>query len=231
MKHTCRSATCFFAATLFVHIAHNTIVIVDHRYVANAMASADSGCKIPAEAMANDITNIKLPDWTNAVKNNPIQKNIHGFICAYSVKSTISVTKANQSFIKEKAKKIIPKLNINLLIVITLLRLVRKANQIAPKNINGKANIETFKLNHTIHKTELVIMVPMLDQRITANADVRERIHVHTNASTSTETMFELCNIVVINIQLQKDFGTDEVNFFSKFLNHPLVTEEMACSK
>jgi hypothetical protein len=66
---------------------------------------------------------------------------------------------------------------------------------------------------------------------MTANADVSERIHVHTKASTSTETTFELCNIVVINIQLQKDFKTDDVNFFNKFLNHQLVNEETACSK
>jgi hypothetical protein len=147
------------------------------------------------------------------------------------VKSTISVINANQSFIKEKAKKIIPKLNKNLLIVIILFRRVKKANQTAPKNINGNANIETFKLNHTIHRAELVIMVPILDQRITANADVSERIHVQTNASTSTETTFELCNIVVIKIQLKKDLRTDEVNLFNKFLNHQFVTEETACSK
>ena len=231
MKHTCRSATCFFAATLFDHIAHNTIVIVDPKYVANATASAASGCKTPAETMANDIINIRLPDWINTVNINQIQKNIHGLICVYSVKSTISVTKASQSFIRENAKNIIPKLNINLLIVTTLLRRDRKANQIAPKKINGRASIETFRLNHTIHKTELVIMVPILDQRITANADVSERIHVQTNASTSTETTFELCNIVVIKIQLQKDLRTDEVNLFNKFLNHQFVTEETACSK
>jgi hypothetical protein len=60
---------------------------------------------------------------------------------------------------------------------------------------------------------------------------VSERTHVHTKARTNTEITLELCNIVVINIQLQKDFNTDEVNFFNKFLNHPLVTEETACSK
>jgi len=231
LKHTCRSATCFFAATLFDQIAHNTIVIVDPRYVANAIEKAASGGKIPAATIARDMINIKLHDCTNIVNNNPIQKNIHGLIWTYSLKSTISVTKANQSFIKEKAKKIIPRLNINLLIVTTLLRRERKFNQIAHKNIRGNAIIETFKLNHTIHKIELVIIVPILDQRITANAEVRERIPVHTNASTSTETTFELCNIVVINIQLQKDFSTDEVNFFSNFLNHQFVTEETACSK
>lgn len=231
MKKTCRRATCFLIATLLAHIAHNTIVIVDHKYDANAIENAAEGGKIPIDTIANDITNIKLPDWTNAVKNNPIQKNIHGLIWIYSVKSTISVTKANQSFIKENAKNIIPKLNINLLIATTLLQREKKFIQIAPRNISGKAIIETFKLNHTTHKTELVIIVPILDQRITANADVSERTHVHTKARTNTEITLELCNIVVINIQLQKDFSTDEVNFFNKFLNQPLVTEETACSK
>ena len=89
----------------------------------------------------------------------------------------------------------------------------------------------TFKLKPTIPNKEAVIPVPTLDQRITAKAAVSERTHVHTNANTSTETTFELSNIVVINIQLQKDFGTDAVNLFKRFLNHPLVTEETACSK
>ena len=42
-----------------------------------------------------------------------------------------------------------------------------------------------------------------------------DKIHVHTNANTSTETTLELSNIVVINIPLQKDLVTDEVNFFN----------------
>ena len=199
--------------------------------MANAIEKAASGGKIHADTIARDIINIKLPDCTNIVNNSHIQKNIRELIWTYSVKSTISVTKANQSFINENAKNIIPRLNTNLLNISALLQRDRKDNHIAPKNINGKANIETFKLNHTIHNTELVIIVPILDQRMTANADVRERIHVHTKASTSTETTFELCNIVVINIQLQKDFKTDDVNFFNKFLNHQLVNEETACSK
>jgi hypothetical protein len=149
----------------------------------------------------------------------------------YSEKSTISVKNANQSFINEKAKNIIPKLNINLLIVTTLLQREKKLIHIAQRNTKGNANINTFRLNHTIHNTQLVNIVPILDQRITAKADVSERIHVHTNASTSTETTFELCNIVVISTQLQKDLITDEVNLFNKFLNHQLVTEETVCSK
>ena len=89
----------------------------------------------------------------------------------------------------------------------------------------------TFKLRPTIHNNEAVIHVPTFDQRITAKADVRDKIHVQTNANTRTETTFELSKIVVIKIQLQKDFGTEDVNLFSKFLNHPFVIEEIACSK
>ena len=76
-----------------------------------------------------------------------------------------------------------------------------------------------------------MIHVPTLAHSITAKADVRDRIHVQTKANTSTETTFELSNIVVINIQLQKDLGTDDVNLFKRFLNHQLVTEDTACSK
>ena len=107
----------------------------------------------------------------------------------------------------------------------------KKFIQIAQRNINGRAIIETFKLSHTIPKIEDVIIVHTLDQRITANADVRDSIPVQTNANTRTETTFELSKIVVIKIQLQKDFNLDEVNFFKKFLNHQFVREETACSK
>lgn len=231
MKQTCQSATCFLIATLLDHIAHNTIVIVDQRYVAKATANADSNGKIFAETIASEIMNIRVHDCTKIVNNNQIPKKNRGDILTYSAKSTISVTKANQSFIKEKAKNIIPKLNINLLAITTLFQREKKLIQIAPININGKAITDTFRLNHTTHKTELVNIVPIFDPRITANADVRERIHVHTNANINTETTFELCKMAVINIQLQKDLNTDDVNFFNKFLNHPLVTEETACSK
>ena len=98
-------------------------------------------------------------------------------------------------------------------------------------NINGNAIFATSKLKPTTHKTDEVIHVHTLDQRITANADVKDNIPVQTNARTKTETTFELSNIVVINIQLQKDFRSDDVNFFNKFLNHQFVTEETACSK
>ena len=231
MKQTCQIATCFFIATLLDHIAHKTIVIVDHRYVENAIGNVASTGNIPADTIAREMINIKLPDCTNIVSSNHIQKKNHGLIFMYSEKSTISVTKANQSFINENAKKIIPILNINLLIATTLSRRERKFIQIAPKKTNGKAIIDTFKLNHTIHNTELVSIVPILDHNITASADVSDKIHVHTNANTSTETTFELCNIVVIRIQLQKDLVIEDVNLFIRFLNHPFVIEATACSR
>ena len=86
------------------------------------------------------------------------------------------------------------------------------------------------KLNQTIQRIEEVIIVPTLDQRITANAEVNDNIPVQTKAKTRTETTFELSKIVVIKIQLQKDFGTDDVNFFIKFLNHQLEKPVTACS-
>lgn len=231
LKETCQSATCFLVATLLDPMAHKIIVIVDPRYEANATANADSGDNTPAETIVSEIININVQDCTKAVNINQIQKKNRGDILVYSEKSTISVTNANQSFIKENAKNIIPKLNKNLLIVSTLPRREKKFIQMAPMKINGNAIIETFRLNQTTHRTVLVIMVPIFDQRITANADVRERIHVHTNANTSTETTFELCNIVVIKTQLQKDLRTDDVNLFNKLLNHQLVNDETACSK
>ena len=231
MKKTCRSATCFFAATLLDHNAHKTIVIVDQRYDANAIAKADSGDKMPADTIASEIINIKVPDCTKIVNNNQIQKKNRGDILIYSEKSTISVTNANQSFINEKAKNIIPKLNINLLTVTTLLQRERKLIHIAPRKIRGNAIIDTLKLNHTIHRAAPVIIVPIFDQRITAKAEVNDNIPVQTNASTRTETTLELSKIVVIKIQLQKDLRTDDVNFFNKFLNHQFVTEETVCSK
>lgn len=107
----------------------------------------------------------------------------------------------------------------------------KKLNHTAQRNIKGNAILATFKLNPTTHNNDAVIQVPTFDQRITANAAVRERTQVHTNAKTRTDTTLELSSIVVINIQLQKDFGTDDVNLFNKFLNHQCVTEETACSK
>ena len=219
MKKTCRSATCFFAATLLDHNAHKTIVIVDQRYDAKAIAKADSGDKMPADTIASEIINIKVPDCTKIVNINQIQKKNRGDILIYSEKSTISVTNASQSFIKEKAKNIIPKLNINLLTVTALLQRERKLIHMAPRKIR-----DTLKLNHTIHRAAPVIIVPIFDQRITAKAEVSDNIPVQTNANTKTETTFELSKIVVINIPLQKDLRTDDVNFFNKFLNHQFVT-------
>ena len=113
----------------------------------------------------------------------------------------------------------------------TLLQWERKFIHTAHNRINGKATKDTSKLNHTIQRIEVGIIVPIFTHRITAKAEVKDNIPVHTNASTKTDITFELCKIVVIKIQLQKDFGTDDVNFFSRFLNHPLVIEEIACSK
>lgn len=174
---------------------------------------------------------IIVHDWTNIVSHNHIKKKIQGLILAYSHKSTISVINHNHSFIKENARNIIPKLRKNLLIDTTFGQRERKFIHIAQANINGNAILATSKLKPTIHKSEAVIQVPTLDQRITANADVKDNIHVQTNANTKTETTFELSKIVVIKIPLQKDFNLDDVNFFSKFLNHQFVTEETACSK
>ena len=137
----------------------------------------------------------------------------------------------NHSFIKEKARNIIQKLRKNLLITTSFGQRERKLSHKAHKKIKGKAILATSKLKPTAHNNEVVIHVPTFDPRITANAEVNERIHVQTKANTSTETTFELSNIVVISIQLQKDLGTDDVNIFNRFLNHPLVTEETACSK
>lgn len=170
-------------------------------------------------------------DWIKTVNQSQIKKKIRGLILKYSDKSTLSVKKLNPSFINEKARNIIPKLRKNLLNTTEVDEWEKKLNHIAPKNIKGNAILATFRLKPTIHNNDVVIQVPTFEPRITAKADVSERIPVHTNASTNTETTFELSNIVVINIPLQKDFGTEDVNLLSRFLNHPLVTEEIACSK
>lgn len=165
------------------------------------------------------------------MSHNHIKKKIHGLMSAYFPKSTISVINHNHSFINENARKIIPKLRKNLLIDTTFGQREKKFIHIAHMNINGNAIFATSKLSQTTHKTDDVIHVHTLDQRITANADVKDNTQVQTNANTKTDTTFELSKIVVIKIPLQKDFSLDEVNFFNKFLNHQLVTEETACSK
>lgn len=154
------------------------------------------------------------------MSHSQIRKKIQGLISAYFPKSTISVMNQSHSFIREKARKIIPKLRKNLLIDTTHDQREKKFIHTAHRNINGNAILATSKLKPTTHKTEDVIHVHTLDQRITASADVRDSIHVQTNANTKTETTFELSSIVVIKIQLQKDFSLDEVNFFNRFLNH-----------
>ena len=112
----------------------------------------------------------------------------------------------------------------------TLLQRERKFIHIAHNRINGNAIIDTSKLNHTIHRIDVGIIVHTFTHKITAKAEVNDNIPVHTNASTKTDITFELCKIEVIKIQLQKDFGTDNVNFFIKFLNHQFEKPETACS-
>lgn len=107
----------------------------------------------------------------------------------------------------------------------------KKFIHIAHKNIKGNAIFATSKLNHTTHKSDAVINVPTFDHRMTAKADVKDSIQVQTNANTSTETTFELSNIIVINIQLQNDFIFEDVIFFNKFLNHQLLKDETDCSR
>ena len=195
------------------------------------MANAKLAGKIPDDTKAKHMMNTILQDWINAVNQSHMRKKIHGLIFKYSDKSTLSVKKPSHSFMKEKAKNTIQKLRKNLLNVTELEEREKKLNHIAQINIKGNAIFATSKLKPTAHSRDAVIHVPTLDPSITAKADVRERIHVHTNANTSTETTFELSNIVVINTQLQNDFGTDDVNFFNKFLNDQLVTDETVCSK
>jgi hypothetical protein len=142
----------------------------------------------------------------------------------------MSVKKSSPSFIKEKAKKINHKLSKNFPIDSNLLRWERKFTKIAHKRINGNAIKDTLKLNQTIHKIEVGIIVPILTQRITANAEVKDNIPVQTNANTNTDMILELCRIVVTKIHVQNDFNTDDVNFFIKFLNHQLEKPATACS-
>lgn len=55
LNPTCQTATCFFIANLFAHIAHKTIVIVEPKYVANIIAKDCSGCNIHVYANVSDI--------------------------------------------------------------------------------------------------------------------------------------------------------------------------------
>lgn len=222
-------ATCFFIANEFFHNDHMIIVIVDHRYHQNIIGNANVGERIHIHTVANTITNVILPDWTKIVNMSQKRKNNQGLIHV-NIERSISVKKFKPSFINENAKKINHKLSKNLPIISILLQRERKFIQIAHKRIRGNAIIDTLKLNQTIHKIDVGIIVPTFTQRITAKAEVKDNIHVHTKAKTNTDITFELCRIAVTRIQLQKDFRIDDVNFFIKFLNHQLENHATACS-
>lgn len=229
LNQTCQIATCFFIAKEFFHIAHTTIVIVDHKYHQNIIGSANVGDKIHVHTVANTIINVILHDWTKRVSISPNKKNNHGLIHV-NIERSISVRNPRPFFMNEKARKIRPKLSKNFQIDSTLFRRERKFIHIAHSKINGKAIIETFKLNHTIQRIEVGIIVHIFTHRITAKAEVKDNIPVQTNANTNTDITLELWSIVVIKIPLQKDFRTDEVNFFIKFLNHQPENQATACS-
>ena len=193
------------------------------------IGNASIGDKIQDQTVVNTIINVMLPDCTKIVNISQKRKNNRGLIHVNIERST-SVRKFKPSFMKEKARKIIHKLSKNFHIASTLLQWERKFIHTAHKRINGNAIIDTLKLNQTIHKIEVGIIVHTFTQRITANADVNDKIPVHTNAKTKIDITFELCKIVVINIQLKNDLDEDEVNFFIKFLNHQLEKPTTACS-
>ena len=192
LNHTCRIATCFFIANEFFHIDHTIIVIVDPKYPQNIIGNANVGDSIHDHTVANTI--IK-------------RKNNHGLIHENIERST-SVRKFNPFFIKENARKIRPKLIKNFPIDSTLLQREKKFINTAQISIKGNAIIDTSKLSQTIHKIEVGIIVHIFTQRITANAEVKDNIPVQTKANTKIDITLELCKIVVIKIQLQKDFKT-----------------------
>lgn len=229
MNHTCRIATCFFIANEFLHIDHTIIVIVDHKYPQNIIGNHDVGDNIHVQTVANTIINVILPDCTKRVNISQKRKSNHGLIHV-NIEISTSVRKLKPFFMKEKARKINPKLSKNLPTASTLFQRERKFINIAHIRISGNAIIDTSKLNQTIHNTEVGIIVHIFTQSITANAEVKDKIPVQTNANTKIDITFELCKIVVIKIQLQKDFGIDEVNFFIKFLNHQFEKPATACS-
>ena len=205
-------------------------MIVDPKYAHKIIGNAPIGESIHAHTKVSIITNVMLQDWTSNVKANQNKKNNQGLKFQNIVKS-ISDTNTSPSFIKERAKKIRPRLRQSLLIIAILFRREKKLNPIAHKKIKGKAKLATLKLNPITHKIEVGIIVQTFAHRITANADVSERTHVHTKASTKTETIFELCNIVVIKTQLPNDFEFDDVNFFKTLLNQLVEELAIACSK
>lgn len=202
---------------------------MDHKYPQNIIGNASSGDRIQDQTVANTIINVILHDCTNKVNISPKRKNNHGLIHV-NIERSISVRNHNPFFIKEKARKISPKLSKNFQIASILFRRDRKFIHTAHNKINGNAIIDTSKLNQTIHRIEVGIMVHIFTHRITAKAEVKDNIPVQTKANTNTDITFELCKIVVTKIQLQKDFNTDDVNFFIKFLNHPFENHATACS-
>ena len=216
-------------ANEFFHIDHITIVIVDHKYHQNIIGNAKVGDKIHDHTVANTIINVILPDWTNIVNISQKRKKSRGLIHV-NIDRSMSVKKFNQSFINENARKINHKLSKNFPIASILFRRERKFTKIAHKRINGNAIKDTLKLNQTIHKIDVGIMVPIFTHRMTANADVKDSIPVQTNANTKTDITLELCRMVVTNIHVQKDFNTVDVNFFIKFLNHQFEKPATACS-
>jgi len=230
LNQTCQAATCLLIATHCLHNAQITIVIVEPRYHPNTIAKAISGSKIHVDKTAKAIIKVRLPDWINKVKSNPIHHPIHGHIQLNAEKS-ISVRKFNQSFIKENAKNINPKPKRNLLTTTTLSQRVKKFIPIAPKKISGKAITATFKLKPTIQSKDVGIIVPILAHKTIDKAELNDKIPVHTNAKTRTETILELCKIDVIKIPLPKAFVLEDVYFFKKFLNHPLENDETTCPK
>lgn len=206
------------------------IVIVDPKYHQNTIGNANIGDNIHDHKVASTIINVILHDCTNRVNISQNKKNIQGLIQT-NIEISTSVRKLRPSFIKENPKKIKPKLSRNFQTASTLPQREKKLTHIAHKKINGNAIIDTLKLNHTIHKIEVGIIVPIFTHRITAKAEVKDKIPVPTNANTKTDITLELCKMVVINIQLKKDLEEDDVNFFIKFLNQPFVTDETACSR
>ena len=206
------------------------IVIVDPKYHQNTIGNANIGDNIHDHKVASTIINVILHDCTNRVNISQNKKNIQGLIQT-NIEISTSVRKLRPSFIKENPKKTKPKLNKNFPTDSTTFQRERKFIHTAHKRINGNAIMDTLKLNQTIHKIEVGIIVPIFTHRITAKAEVKDKIPVPTNANTKTDITLELCKMVVINIQLKKDLEEDDVNFFIKFLNQPFVTDETACSR
>ena len=83
--------------------------MVDPRYHQNIIGSASSGDIIHDQTVAKTIINVMLHDCTKRVSMSPKRKNSQGFIHVNTERS-ISVRNHKPFFIKEKARKIRPKL-------------------------------------------------------------------------------------------------------------------------